>query len=61
VTLSSSTAPPPPPWDAPHLEFDVASVKTNKSGPNMMMMRTLPTCSHSSEQVKSVSVASKSP
>lgn len=35
--------PPAPPWDAPHLQFDVASVKTNKSGPNMMMMRTLPT------------------
>src|SRR5262245_14907412 len=34
---------PPPPWDAPHLEFDVASVKTNKSGPTMMAMRTLPT------------------
>jgi uncharacterized protein (TIGR03435 family) len=34
--------PPAPPWDAPHLEFDVASVKTNKSGPNMMAMRTLP-------------------
>ena len=35
---------PAPPWDAPHLEFEVASVKTNKSGPGtMMMMRTLPT------------------
>jgi uncharacterized protein (TIGR03435 family) len=34
---------PAPPWDAPHLEFDVASVKTNKSGPSMMAMRTLPT------------------
>ena len=34
---------PAPPWDAPHLEFDVASVKTNKSGPTMMAMRTLPT------------------
>ena len=33
---------PAPPWDAPHLEFDVASVKTNKSGPTMMAMRTLP-------------------
>ena len=51
ATLSAQTAvfvggpaqPPAPPWDAPHLEFDVASVKTNKSGPNMMMMRTLPT------------------
>jgi uncharacterized protein (TIGR03435 family) len=36
--------PAPPPWDAPHLEFEVASVKANKSGPGtMMMMRTLPT------------------
>jgi uncharacterized protein (TIGR03435 family) len=35
--------PPAPPWDAPHLEFEVASVKTNKSGPTMMAMRTLPT------------------
>ena len=35
--------PPAPPWDAPHLQFDVASVKANKSGPAMMMMRTLPT------------------
>jgi len=43
VSLSSQTAPPPPPWDAPHLEFEVASVKSNKSGPTMMMMRTLPT------------------
>ena len=34
---------PAPPWDAPHLEFDVASVKTNKSGPTLMAMRTLPT------------------
>jgi uncharacterized protein (TIGR03435 family) len=34
---------PAPPWDAPHLEFDVASVKVNKSGPTMMAMRTLPT------------------
>jgi len=34
---------PAPPWDAPHLEFDVASVKTNKSGPTMMALRTLPT------------------
>jgi uncharacterized protein (TIGR03435 family) len=34
--------PPAPPWDAPHLEFEVASVKTNKSGPAMMAMRTLP-------------------
>ncbi|HKH74315.1 MAG TPA: TIGR03435 family protein [Vicinamibacterales bacterium] len=37
------TQPPAPPWDAPHLEFEVVSVKTNKSGPTMMMMRTLPT------------------
>ena len=36
-------APPAPPWDAPHLQFEVASVKANKSGPTMMMMRTLPT------------------
>jgi uncharacterized protein (TIGR03435 family) len=43
VTLSSQTAPPPPPWDAPHLEFEVASVKTNKSGPMSTMIRTLPT------------------
>jgi uncharacterized protein (TIGR03435 family) len=43
VTLSSQTPPAPPPWDAPHLEFEVASVKTNKSGPTMMSMRTLPT------------------
>ena len=36
--------PPAPAWDAPHLEFEVASVKTNKSGPaTMMMMRSLPT------------------
>jgi uncharacterized protein (TIGR03435 family) len=33
---------PAPPWDAPHLEFEVASVKTNKSGPQMMMMRPVP-------------------
>jgi uncharacterized protein (TIGR03435 family) len=33
---------PAPPWDAPHLQFDVASVKANKSGPNMIAMRTLP-------------------
>jgi uncharacterized protein (TIGR03435 family) len=52
VTLSAQTpgtlfiggqAPPPPPWDAPHLQFEVASVKTNTSGPLSMMMRTLPT------------------
>jgi uncharacterized protein (TIGR03435 family) len=52
ATLSAQTpaavfiggqAPPAPPWDAPHLQFDVASVKPNKSGPAMMMMRTLPT------------------
>ena len=52
ATLSAQTpaavfiggqAPPAPPWDAPHLQFDVASVKANKSGPAMMMMRTLPT------------------
>jgi uncharacterized protein (TIGR03435 family) len=42
--LTGGQAPPAaPPWDAPHLQFDVASVKANKSGPNMMMMRTLPT------------------
>jgi uncharacterized protein (TIGR03435 family) len=34
--------PAAPPWDAPHLEFDVASVKTNKSGPMMSMMRPVP-------------------
>jgi uncharacterized protein (TIGR03435 family) len=34
--------PPAPPWDAPHLEFEVASVKTNKSGPMMSAMRTVP-------------------
>jgi len=33
---------PAPPWDAPHLEFDVASVKTNKSGPMMSAMRMMP-------------------
>lgn len=52
ATLSAQTpasvfiggqAPPAPPWDAPHLEFEVASVKVNKSGPTMMGMRTLPT------------------
>lgn len=35
--------PPAPPWDAPHLQFDVASVKVNKSGSTMMGMRPLPT------------------
>src|SRR5690349_4013682 len=34
--------PPAPPWDAPHLEFDVASVKTNNSGPMAQMIRTVP-------------------
>jgi uncharacterized protein (TIGR03435 family) len=34
--------PPAPPWDAPHLEFEVASVKSNKSGPMMSAMRTVP-------------------
>lgn len=34
--------PATPPWDAPHLEFDVASVKVNKSGPTMMSMRPVP-------------------
>jgi uncharacterized protein (TIGR03435 family) len=52
VTLSAQTAapvfiggpaPPAPPWDAPHLQFEVASVKVNKTGPAMMSMRTLPT------------------
>ena len=52
VTLSAQTPaavfiggqqPPAPPWDAPHLEFEVASVKSNKTGPAMMAMRTLPT------------------
>jgi uncharacterized protein (TIGR03435 family) len=43
VFIGGAAQPPAPPWDAPHLEFDVASVKTNKSGPTMMMMRTLPT------------------
>ena len=42
VMLTSGQAPPPPPWDAPHLEFEVASVKTNKSGPLSSMMRTVP-------------------
>jgi uncharacterized protein (TIGR03435 family) len=51
VTLSAQTPgtvflggqpPPAPPWDAPHLQFEVASVKTNKSGPAGMGMRTLP-------------------
>ena len=35
--------PPAPPWDAPHLEFEVASVKVSKAGPTMMGIRTLPT------------------
>lgn len=43
IMLTGGQTPPPPPWDAPHLQFDVASVKTNKSGPNMMSIRTLPT------------------
>lgn len=44
VFIGGGLQPPAPPWDAPHLEFEVASVKTNKSGPGtMMMMRTLPT------------------
>jgi uncharacterized protein DUF3738 len=42
IMLTGGQAPPPPPWDAPHLQFEVASVKTNKSGPTMMSMRTLP-------------------
>ena len=51
ATLSAQTAatlfiggqpPPAPPWDAPHLEFEVASVKTNTSGPMMSAMRTVP-------------------
>ena len=51
VTLSGQTpgtvfiggqGPPAPPWDTPHLQFEVASVKVNKSGPTMMAMRTLP-------------------
>lgn len=43
VMVTSGTPAPPPPWDAPHLQFEVASVKSNKSGPNMISMRTLPT------------------
>jgi uncharacterized protein (TIGR03435 family) len=42
VFIGGQPAPPPPPWDAPHLEFDVASVKTNKSGPMMSAMRMMP-------------------
>jgi uncharacterized protein (TIGR03435 family) len=42
-TTTGVAPPAPPPWDAPHLAFDVASVKTNSSGPTMMSMRTLPT------------------
>jgi uncharacterized protein (TIGR03435 family) len=42
ATLLVGGQAPPAPWDAPHLEFEVASVKMNKSGPNMMSMRTLP-------------------
>jgi uncharacterized protein (TIGR03435 family) len=42
VFIGGGQAPPPPPWDAPHLEFEVASVKTNKSGPMMSAMRTVP-------------------
>ena len=35
--------PAAPPWDAPHLEFEVASVKANKTGPMAMMaMRPVP-------------------
>jgi uncharacterized protein (TIGR03435 family) len=41
--VTAAAPAPAPPWDAPHLQFDVASVKSNKSGPNMMSMRTLPT------------------
>ena len=42
VFIGGGQQPQAPPWDAPHLEFEVASVKTNKSGPNMMMMRPVP-------------------
>jgi uncharacterized protein (TIGR03435 family) len=50
ATLSAQTPatvfiggqPPPAPWDAPHLEFEVASVKTNKSGPMTSAMRAVP-------------------
>jgi uncharacterized protein (TIGR03435 family) len=41
LPLLGQTAPPPP-WDAPHLQFDVASVKANKSGPTNIMIRMLP-------------------
>lgn len=40
VTLPGQT--PAPPWDAPHLSFDVASVKPNTGGAMMMSMRMLP-------------------
>jgi uncharacterized protein (TIGR03435 family) len=59
VTLSAQAPPGPPPppptvpamfneaptpsWDAPHLSFEVASVKANKSGAMTMSIRTLPT------------------
>jgi uncharacterized protein (TIGR03435 family) len=32
-----------PPWDAPHLSYEVASVKANKTGATTMYIRTLPT------------------
>jgi uncharacterized protein (TIGR03435 family) len=31
-----------PPWDAPHLTYEVASVKANKTGAMTMSIRTLP-------------------
>lgn len=34
--------PPAPPWDAPHLQFEVASVKANQGGPGRVGMRILP-------------------
>jgi len=42
VAFAVGQAPPPLPWDAPHLEFEVASVKPNKSGPTMTAMRMVP-------------------
>ena len=42
VVFIGGQQPPAPPWDALQLEFEVASVKVNKSGPGMMAMRTIP-------------------